>query len=531
MLRRRGSALSGTRSEPSGTGRRILARLDAWANALYGWRGNPLYHSGAIAIVMLIVLLVTGLYLIFFYRLGAPHASMVRIQEQVWAGRWLRALHRYAADVALLAAGVHALRLWLQRRTWGPRTLAWLSGLFLVGLILVCGWTGYVMVWDTQGHLVALAGARLMDVLPLFSEPLARSFSGELPVPTAFFFLNLFAHVALPIGLLLVLWLHVSRLARPALFPPRRLGWGLVGLLTVLSIVWSATLGPQADPLRVPADVPLDVFYNVWMPWTLDAHPGFVWGITLLLCAAAAAVPWWTRPRAGQRPAASVVDTRRCTGCEQCYLDCPYEAIAMVDRPDGRAGLVAHVDPALCVSCGICAASCAPMGVGPPGRTGRDQLEAVEAFIAATPDLPSRIVIAGCRWSAAGEARDGTLHGEPVFPVGCAGNLHTSVIEYLVRAGAAGVLVASCPPRDCWSREGPKWLEQRIWFDREAELKARVDRGRVRVVHAARAEHGVLADALATFRADLARAEPAPVETDIDLIAACETEDAQEVGA
>ena len=43
------------------------------------------------------------------------------------------------------------------------------------------------------------------------------------------------------------------------------------------------------------------------------------------------------------------------------------------------AGMVARVDPDLCVSCGICAGSCAPMVVGPPGRSGRDQLAQVRA--------------------------------------------------------------------------------------------------------------------------------------------------------
>ena len=47
----------------------------------------------------------------------------------------------------------------------------------------------------------------------------------------------------------------------------------------------------------------------------------------------------------------------------------------MVPREDGKKfAFQSYVNPDLCVSCGICAASCAPMGVGPPGRTGRDQL-------------------------------------------------------------------------------------------------------------------------------------------------------------
>jgi quinol-cytochrome oxidoreductase complex cytochrome b subunit len=113
------------------------------------------------------------------YRVGAPYESVQAIQAQALAGRWLRALHRYAADVAVLAAALHVFRMWAQGRSWGPRTLAWLSGLVLLFLLFVSGWTGYVMVWDEHALILAREGARLLDALPVFAEPLARAFSGS----------------------------------------------------------------------------------------------------------------------------------------------------------------------------------------------------------------------------------------------------------------------------------------------------------------------------------------------------------------
>jgi coenzyme F420-reducing hydrogenase delta subunit len=68
-----------------------------------------------------------------------------------------------------------------------------------------------------------------------------------------------------------------------------------------------------------------------------------------------------------------------------------------------------------------------------------------------------------------------------VHPVSCVGNLHSSVVERLLREGASGVIVYGCAARDCTSREGPKWLAERLFNDREAELPARVDRRRVRI--------------------------------------------------
>jgi hypothetical protein len=45
---------------------RALAPLDAAANRLYGWRYNPLCHSGALVVALLGVVLVTGIYLLLF---------------------------------------------------------------------------------------------------------------------------------------------------------------------------------------------------------------------------------------------------------------------------------------------------------------------------------------------------------------------------------------------------------------------------------------------------------------------------------
>ena len=499
--------------------RRCLTRLDGWADRLYGWKWNPLYQSGALVILCLAVLLVTGLYLIFFYRLGSPYESMVRIDGQALGGRWIRSLHRYAADAAVVAALVHALRMFCQGRSWGPRALAWISGVFLVFLLYVCGWTGYVMVWDAHGQLLATEGARLLDALPLFSEPISRTFAGPGPLPSAFFFMNLFLHIAIPVGLVIFLWLHVSRVARPVLLPPRPLLWTTVGLLAAAAILLPVPLGPAADLLRVPGDVALDIFYSFWLPASSSASPVLVWFAGGAAAIALVAVPFLTRPREDQRPALSVVSTRLCTWCEQCYVDCPYDAIRMVERTDGRDGLVAQVNPSSCVSCGICAGSCAPMGVGPPGRTGRDQLARVREFVAQRSFGTADIVMVACgRSAAAARAEDDPRR----FPVSCAGNLHSSVVEYLVRAGARGVLVVACPPRDCWGREGPKWLVERLFNEREAELKARVDRRRVRVAYASLYDRPALEAALDDFSRALDRLDAPAGEDGIEVDTECE---------
>lgn len=510
--------------------------MDALFDRVYGWRYNPLYQSGTIAVLLLVVLLVTGLYLLLYYRIGAPHASVERIQDQAWAGRWIRALHRYASDAAMVAVAIHAARMFLRRRTWGPRALAWISGLALVGLFFFIAMTGFVMVWDEQGRFLAMEGARLLDALPIFTEPISRAFTGERPVPGAFFFLNYFLHIALPLGMALFLVLHVSRVARARLLPPRGLTWGVVGGLLILSLAWPVALLPPADPSVVPHQVPIDWFFGFWIPVSMALSPAWAWVVGGAIAVALFTVPLWTRPRAEVRPEPSRVVEEHCTGCEQCYLDCPYDAITMLPRPAEeleanplRSALHARVNPDLCVSCGICAGSCAPMLVGPPGRTARDQLDRVRAFLAEHEPGSRDVVMVACGRGAGEVGGLTAFRGAMVYPVECVGTVHSSVVEFLVRGGAGGVLVAACPERDCWNREGTRWTRARLFEGREAELKERVDRARIRLVEAGAADRAVLARELDGFRSEIEGLAAVAAETDLELDPECERSGAPEV--
>jgi ferredoxin len=499
---------------------RALTRADALANHLYGQRYNPLYQSGTIVVALYLVLVVTGLWLLLFYRVGAPWESVAQLTASPWTGRWVRGLHRYATDLALLATAVHAFRMFAQGRSWGARTQAWVSGCVLLLLVLICGWSGYVMVWDTFGGYLAAEGARMLDALPMLSEPTSRAFTGETPVPTAFFFINLFAHIGLPLGMGVIFWLHVKRLARPLLLPSRPVMWGVIAALMAASILWPAPLGPQADPLRLPEQVPADLFFGFWIPISRRLQAGHALLLAVGVGTFLVSVPWITARR-GAAPPVSHVDEDICVGCVQCSLDCPYGAITMLPRDSKRSPLVARVDPNLCVSCGICSGSCPPMGVGPPGRTARDQLVRARTFV--SEEGPAgRIVAVLCGRGAGPYAGALEQAGARPYVVSCAGNLHSSVIELLFRRGAAGVLILSCPPRDCWNREGPRWLGERIYHRREAELQERVNRARIRVASVNAAERAQALFVLAKFAAEIAALEAPAASDDDELSTECE---------
>ncbi len=501
----------------------LLTRADALCNRWYGWRFNPLYQSGTIVVAMYVTLVVTGLWLLLFYRVGAPWESVDRITANLWIGNWVRGLHRYATDAAVLFTAIHAFRMFAQARSWGARALAWVSGSLLVLLMLLAAWSGYVMVWDTLGERLARESARMADALPILSEPVGRAFTGERPVPSVFFFITLFAHIGIPLGMGVVFWLHVKRLQRPALLPPRRLMWTVIGLLTAAAVLRPVAMAPKASPFAQAADVPFDLFVAFWVPLT-ESWPGG-WVLALLTGTFALLFVWpvFAKRRDATALPPSVVDEEICTGCTQCTIDCPYSAIEMIARTDGRPTLVARVDADLCVSCGICAGSCAPMGVGPPGRTGRDQLTALHTFLRLPGQPPDRIVVIGCDHGAGTFAAALEAEGAAFRGVTCAGNLHTSVIEQLLRGGARGVLILACPPRDCWNREGPRWLTERVYHDREAELQARVPRARVRIAHANAHEPAAAIAALRTFAADVAALDPVIDGDGLDDEPICDT--------
>jgi len=484
---------------------RPLRAADAAATRLYGWRLNPLHQTGTVAAALLGLLIVTGLYLLVFYRVGAPWQSVHRLQADPFLGRWIRSLHRFASDALIVAVCLHAWRLFAQARAWGPRALAWTSGVVLLLVLFISGWTGYVLVWDTFAAQLAVSGARLFDALPILSEPLRRIFAGDQPIPGAFFFLNLFLHVALPLGAAAGLWIHLSRLARPALLPPRALMYGVYGALAALAVVLPSPLAPEASLLSLTPRVPADLFFAFWLPWADALPPWLAWTGAVATFSLALCVPRFTRrPRTGEH-APSVVDERLCSGCNQCPQDCPWDAIAMVARQDAHGAqspFVARVDPLRCVSCGICAGSCAPMGVGPLDRTGRDQLARLRAVVSLTGVAEPRPVAICCEHAAPGHLAPLRAQGAEVRLVPCVGNLHTSVVELSLRAGAPGVMIYTCAPRDCQGREGPQWLHERLYHEREAELQARVDRA---LVATAVMAPGDLAGTLSAWRQFTAR--------------------------
>src|SRR5262245_11905988 len=90
---------------------RHVRRADTLFDRVYGAAFNPLYQSGTIVVLLYLVVIVSGLWLLLFYRVGAPWQSVAQITLNGWSGNWVRGVHRYASDLAVLATVIHALRM------------------------------------------------------------------------------------------------------------------------------------------------------------------------------------------------------------------------------------------------------------------------------------------------------------------------------------------------------------------------------------------------------------------------------------
>jgi ferredoxin/coenzyme F420-reducing hydrogenase delta subunit len=449
-------------------------------------RLDPLAHAGALAVASFLISLVSGVLLLLWYSpsVHGAHGSLAGLDESLSTGGVIRAVHRYASDACIVFALLHGGRVLVGRRLGGGRNLAWISGVSLLALIGLVGWLGYWLVWDVSARQVALGSAKLVDALPIFVDPLERTFLVDESVSSLLFVLVFFVHIFLPLILGAVLWFHVSRVARPRMLPPREIWVALLAGLVVLSVLFAAPLGEPARMLETPGRITIDAWF-LWPLWVTDRlGAGVLWAVLLGLFAFFSALPWLLRLT--RRPVVAVEESR-CNGCERCVEDCPYLAMNLKAR-DGESGLVAEVDPDRCVGCGVCIGACERSALDVAPLESLVLRRKVAGWIATdrAEGRAARIAFV-CERSAGGDlATDSAqgfaarLPGWRLVKVPCAGWISPLTLAHVTR-GEAEAVVVRCSGLDCSSREGGVWTQARLQGTREPALKERL-RDRVRVL-------------------------------------------------
>ena len=438
---------------------------------------NPFLHTGAVAITALGVATVTGVLLLFWYR-PSVHLAYGSLLSHPWTAGLLRSLHRYSSDVAMFFALIHALRSFFERRFTGPRWLAWVTGVASVIALWFVGWTGYWLVWDDRAHGVAVGTAKTLDVLPIFADPMGRSFLTDQALNSLLFFVVFFMHMLIPLAMGIFLWLHLARINRPRFITRGALTVWVLGSLVLLSVAYPAKSAEPAHMTAIRESFGMDWWYLLPLALSDRLSGGALWSLLLGGGAAVLSIPW-VLPRRRMGPAS--INAERCNACKQCFTDCPYDAIAMVSRITGnmKYPLQAEVDPRKCVDCGICAASCDSVG------TNLDWLETiatrqrVEKWVREAIEAGESPILAFSCAHAAGAGlsvdpktgKCAELPGYRVLEVPCAGWVHAYTLERALRRGAREALIVACGPGQCRYREGVQWLRQRLDGERKPMLR------------------------------------------------------------
>ncbi len=259
-------------------------------------------------------------------------------------------------------------------------------------------------------------------------------------------------------------------------------------------------------------DHPPMVAWLIWLGTQVLGDGALGIRVCTLLCALTVllfALPFLSEHRAAP---VAVVDPANCNGCARCQADCPYAAVVMAPHPARPGYKIAVVDESLCASCGICAGACpssTPFRSQERLITGIDMPQLpVDALRAALENKlaaltgHTRVVVFGCDHGAATAELESA--NTATLPMICAGMLPPSFVEYALRAGADGVMIASCREGACAYRLGDRWTQARLVREREPRLRTKVPNQRIEIVYASANDGKLLHHALINFKARLA---------------------------
>ena len=132
-------------------------------------RFSHTYWLGGITLACALVLIATGILLMFYYHPSVPQAyrDMKELAFVVENGMFLRNLHRWAAHLMVFAAFLHMLRVFYHRAYRPPRQFNWVVGVVLLLVTLLLSYTGYLLPWDQLAFWGVSVGTNMAKEAPL----------------------------------------------------------------------------------------------------------------------------------------------------------------------------------------------------------------------------------------------------------------------------------------------------------------------------------------------------------------------------
>jgi len=244
--------------------------------------GTPMY--------LFVVQVATGIMLTFYYVPSPDHAyaSVDAITTQIRFGWFIRSIHMWSSNFMIVAVILHMLRVFFTRAYRRPRQLNWMVGFMLLGLTMTFGFTGYSLVYEQLSYWGATVATNLANSVPVVGPLIAYFMRGGAEIGpqtlTRFYMLHigvlpLLAFTLLSLHVLLIRMHGVTELQFEGEEPPEErrffrfwpehvttelmIGVLLMYLLTILALIFPASLGSPADPTNTPTHIKPE-WYFYW---------------------------------------------------------------------------------------------------------------------------------------------------------------------------------------------------------------------------------------------------------------------------
>lgn len=159
----RGGAPTTDRSRSTFVFGNVFLHLHAVRVHRWSLRWATTWGLGIMSAAAFLLTLVTGVLLMFYYKPypEAAYASIKDIHFVVPTGVFIRNIHRWAAQVMVLAVLLHMTRVFYTAAYRGPREYNWVIGMLLLVVTLGLSFTGYLLPWDQLAYWAITIGANI----------------------------------------------------------------------------------------------------------------------------------------------------------------------------------------------------------------------------------------------------------------------------------------------------------------------------------------------------------------------------------
>ncbi|ABL01814.1 Cytochrome b/b6, N-terminal domain [Candidatus Ruthia magnifica str. Cm (Calyptogena magnifica)] len=176
---------------------------------------NFWYFFGSLAMLVLVMQIVTGIFLTMHFKPDAIHAfaSVEYIMRDVNWGWLIRYLHSTGASAFFIVIYLHMYRGLLYGSYKAPRELIWILGMVLYIALMAEAFMGYVLPWGQMSYWGAQVIISLFGSVPVFGPDILTFILGDYavgdPVLNRFFSLHV---ITLPLILVILVFLHIVAL-------------------------------------------------------------------------------------------------------------------------------------------------------------------------------------------------------------------------------------------------------------------------------------------------------------------------------